>query len=333
VQRAGDHVRINAQLIDGLNGGHLWADKYDGPIADVFQLQDKVTRSITDALALRLTAQEQLSIGQAETKSPEAYDAFLRGWQHFRRGAPKDFGLAVPYFQQAVKLDPEYWRAYAALALVHFSLADAGWYDRAGIAQSAFQVDINRYLGMTEGHPTSTSHQVVGNMATIFGETQKAAAAFKDAIVLDPSDSWSYAYMSRYLTLAGKPAEAVQYIQTAMRVDPHYPPVFDFYLGFAQFGLEQFEDAAASLEKATRSNPDDEIGFLFLGATYGYLGRKEEAAAAIAAYNEIVGTVGKPPITARFAWHMFINMPLSDRDRLFNGLTLAGVPDLMPGSL
>ena len=332
VQRAGDRVRINAQLIDGRNGGHLWADKYDGPIADIFQLQDKVTRSITDALALHLTASEQQLIGRAETNSPEAYDAFLRGWRHFRRGTPKDFGLAVPYFQQAVKLDPEYWRAYAATALVYFSLEDADWYEQAGIAESGFLVDINRYLAMTEGHPTSTSHQVVGNLATIFGETQKAAAAYKDAIALDPSDSWSYAFMSRYLTLAGKPAEAVQYIRTAMRIDPHYPPVFDGYLGFAQFSLEQFEDAKASLEKATRSNPDDELGFLFLGATYGYLGRKPEAASAIAAYNALKKTQGQPPITARLAWYLLAYVHRPDRDRLFKGLLLAGVPELQPGS-
>ena len=201
-----------------------------------------------------------------------------------------------------------------------------------GIARSGFQVDINRYLAMTEGHPTSTSHQVVGNMATIFGETQKAAAAFKDAIALDPSDSWSYAYMSRFLTLAGKPTEAMQYIRTAMRVDPHYPPVFDFYLGFAQFSLEQFEDAKASLEKATRSNSDDEIGFLFLGATYGYLDRKSEAASAFAAYDALVKVQGHPPITARFGWHLMGYIHRLDRDRLYKGLLLAGVPEVMPGS-
>ena len=332
VQRAGDRVRINAQLIDGLNGGHLWADRYDGPIADVFQLQDKVTQHITDALALRLTAEEQQSIGRADTKSPQAYDAFLRGWEHFRRGTPRDLGEAVADFERATKLDPEYWRAYAALALVHWSLADADWYQRAGLVSEGFLVDADKYLRIIEGHPTSTSHQVIGNIATSWGLSQKAITEFKEALALDPSNAWSYVYMSRALTLAGQPADAVQYIRTAMRIDPHYPPVFLFYLGFAQFGLEQFEDAAASLKTTTQADPDNEIGFLFLGATYGYLDRKEEAAAAIAAYNAIVSTEGKPPITARFAWHTFTNMSLSDRDRLFKGLILAGVPDLMPGS-
>ena len=138
--------------------------------------------------------------------------------------------------------------------------------------------------------------------------------------------------MSRALTLAGQPAEAMQYIRTAMRIDPHYPPVFDFYLGFAQFNLEQFDDAVASLERGVQATPDDAFASLFLAATYGYLGRKQDAAAAIAAYNAIYAVRGSPPITARFAWYLVGYTQRADRDRLFKGLLLAGVPELLPGS-
>ena len=88
VRRGGDQLRINAQLIDALSGGHVWADRYDGSIADVFALQDKVTNAIVDALALRLTNMEQIAVNQQETKVPAAYDAFLRGWEHYRRTTP-----------------------------------------------------------------------------------------------------------------------------------------------------------------------------------------------------------------------------------------------------
>ena len=92
VQRAGDQLRINAQLIDALNGGHAWADRFDGSLADVFALQDKVTRSIADALAIKLTAAEQIAVDQQETSLPAAYDTFLRGWDHYRRTHPRGFG-------------------------------------------------------------------------------------------------------------------------------------------------------------------------------------------------------------------------------------------------
>ena len=332
VQRAGDQVRINAQLIDAVNGGHVWANRYDGPISKVFELEDKVTHSITDALALRLTTEEQQSIGRAETSVPAAYDAFLRGWEHFRRATPEDFGRAIPYFEQAIKLDPNYGRAHAALALVYWSIADANWFRGAGISTDLFLGDVTKYLREAEIHPTSTSHQVVGNLAMTFGEYPKAIAELKEAIALDPSDSWSYAYMARTLTLAGRPTDALQYIRTAMRVDPHYPPAFLFYLGFAQFSLEQFEEAAVSFEKAIKLNPSDESGFLFLGATYGYLGQKQEAVSAIAAYDALARGQSRPTLTARYAWHWWTYLKRADRDRLFDGLLLAEVPEVVPTS-
>lgn len=89
VQRAGDRLRINAQLIDALTGGHVWADQFDGSLADIFALQDKVTRNSADALAVRLSAPEEASIIQKETSVPSAYDAFLRGWDYYRRTTRK----------------------------------------------------------------------------------------------------------------------------------------------------------------------------------------------------------------------------------------------------
>ncbi|MCK5487907.1 MAG: adenylate/guanylate cyclase domain-containing protein, partial [Desulfobacterales bacterium] len=99
VRRAGDQVRINAQLIDATTGGHLWAERYDGSLADVFALQDRVTRQIVSALAVNLTARERTLHARSETRVPEAYDAFLRGWAYYRRNTPEDYAEAVPYFE------------------------------------------------------------------------------------------------------------------------------------------------------------------------------------------------------------------------------------------
>ena len=117
VRRIGDQVRINAQLIDATTGGHLWAERYDGSLNDVFGLQDKVLRKVVAALAAKLTPVAQVERAQQETDSAEAYDAFLRGWSHYRRGAPDDYAKAIPYFEKAIELDPDYSRAYAALVV------------------------------------------------------------------------------------------------------------------------------------------------------------------------------------------------------------------------
>ena len=121
VQRAGDQLRINAQLIDALSGGHVWAERFDGSLADVFALQDKVTRSIADALALRLTATEQLALGQQETSRTGGLRRVpARLGPSFARATPEDFARRSRTSRRPIKLDPDYGRAYAALAMVYF---------------------------------------------------------------------------------------------------------------------------------------------------------------------------------------------------------------------
>ena len=129
VQRSADEVRINAQLIDAVTGGHVWADRFDGSLANVFALQDKVTRSIAAALALRLTASVQNALGKNETDNPAAYDLFLRGLDHMRRRTPQEFANAIPLFEQAVKLDSEYGQAYAALSWIYVLSYQRRWFD------------------------------------------------------------------------------------------------------------------------------------------------------------------------------------------------------------
>jgi TolB-like protein len=116
VRRAADRVRINTQLIDATSGGHLWAERYDGNIGDIFDLQDKIAQKIVAALALKLTVGEQEHVVRKETENIVAYDAFLKGWEHYRRFTPDDFAKAYSFFKKALDSDPDYGRAHAALA-------------------------------------------------------------------------------------------------------------------------------------------------------------------------------------------------------------------------
>ena len=111
VRRADGQVRINAQLIDATTGGHVWAERYDGRMKDIFALQDQVTRQIVAAVAVELTDQEENATAVAETDSVAAYDAFVQGWQHYQRVTPEDYAKAKSYFERAIELDPDYARA------------------------------------------------------------------------------------------------------------------------------------------------------------------------------------------------------------------------------
>jgi TolB-like protein/class 3 adenylate cyclase len=333
VQRSGDRVRINAQLIDALSGGHVWADRFDGSVADIFPLQDKVATSTADALAVRLTARQRVSVLQKETSVPAAYEAFLRGWEHFRRTTPQEYAEAVPYLEEAIMLDPAYSRAHAALALVYMSAYEFWWHESLGLTLTEVMKKAQQHLAEAEKQPTSTSYQVAGKISRATRYSERAISEFGAAIALDPSDSWNYALLAETLNFIGRPAEAVPNIQTAMRLDPHYPADFLRILGMAQFGLERFEDAAASLSKASEMNPEDQSALAILVASYGYLGRKDDAARAIVEYNAAATRLGRLPLSIwdnAACGHAEV-LPISvsvaaDRKRLTKGLHLAGVP-------
>jgi adenylate cyclase len=324
VQRAGDQVRINVHLVDATTGGQRWAERYDASIADIFALQDEVTGAIVDALALRLTDTERIILHQAETSVPAAYDAFLRGWEHYRRTTPEDYAAAVPYFEHAIELDPNYGRAYAALALVYAQTVNALWSYGLGIPVSESLARARHYLLEAQKRPTALAHQAAGILLQMNWKHAGALDAIKEAIALDPGEPWNYAIMSWILTSAGRSREAVAHVRAAMRLDPHSPPYFSFVLGLAQFSLEDFAEASTSLEEVIKLSPDAEC-LLLLAAAYAHLGRQEDARSAVSRYNDIRLRRGDVPITIAttpiFDYSTFV-----DRERLREGLALAGVP-------
>jgi len=216
VQRAGDRLRINAQLIDAVNGGHAWADHFDGSLADVFALQDKVTSSIADALAIRLTDQEQRSVAAPETTVPAAYEAFLHGWEHYRRTTPDDYAKAIPHFEEAIRLDPTYGRAYAALAMIYVRSGERRWTAGLGMTGAEAYARGQKYLAEAMKLPTALAHQVAG--IVLLGNTEQSApylgnatpmaalAEFKEALSLDPGDSWNYMHIALALASMGRSA-------------------------------------------------------------------------------------------------------------------------------
>ena len=326
VQRAGEQLRITAQLINALSGGNEWAGRFDGSLLDVFALQDKVARSITDALALRLTPEEQLVMGRKETTVPAAFEAFLRGWEHYRRTTPEDFAKAISYFDKAVALDPNYWRAYEAAAMVYARTRIWGWIQSLGISWSEARSRIGRYLQKAQAYRTALSHQVTGIILESDWKHAPALAELREAIALEPGDSWSYALMALTLTSAGRATEAIPHIRTAIRLDPHYPSFFMYVLGLTEFSLERLEASAAAVENSVALNPEDENAFILLAATYGHLGRRQDAEAAVARSNSLRVGRGDVPITISTSPPLDLSKQ-QDSARLLQGLRLAGVPE------
>jgi adenylate cyclase len=326
VRRVGDQVRINAQLIDTTTGGHLWAERYDGSLANVFALQDSVTRKIVTALAINLTEAEQTQTTQNQTDHPEAYDAFLQGWQHYLRQTPEDFVIAIPYFETAVALDPNYGRAYAALAAIGYFANVKGWRTDLGFSNRGAEILRFTYGNLEKAmvNPTALAHTVASNMDVHNGRHADAVATADRAIALEPNNPVGYMAIARALVFSGDPEKAIEFIDQAIRLNPHYPPSYLWALGMAKFGMDEFEDAVIFFERARKRSPD--LVWVELAAVYGYLDRKEDARNVLEVLKtkELKMYPGQPlMIRTATSWYSFKNP--GDKERFVVGLRKAGL--------
>ena len=213
VRRVGNQVRINAQLIDAISGGHLWAERYDGSLENVFELQDEVTLSIVAALVVKLTTAEQELYVQHETDNPEAYDAFLRGWAYYQLQTPDNFTKAIPFFETAIELDPNFGRAHAALAAIYWGVWSNDWSKSMGIFYDDALKKANRHLKEAMKNPTPLAHRISSSQHIVFQGLDEAMTEAERAIALDPNDPNGYAAMSKVLVRLDRAAEGLDFIK------------------------------------------------------------------------------------------------------------------------
>jgi adenylate cyclase len=327
VQRVGNQVRINAQLIDATTGGHIWAERYDGSLDDVFTMRDEITRKIVDALAVNLVGQEQSNLAQVETVSTKAHDLFLKGWGHYRAGTEKDYAAAVNFFEKALAEDPDYNRAQAALAAVYWNILRQGHYQESlGVDYYPASERARVALRASQKNPTVLTHQITSeSIAFNSSSPRRALAEAETALTLDPNDPAGHLAMGNALLKAKKPKEAERSIRTAMRLDPHYPASYLVRLAQAQFHLEDYQAAAESLENALTRIPDDDWALVYLAATYGQLGLSDKGRASLKQANKLRAESGWGPITLLMTSEKYFRWQ-GKRKTLKDGLRTVGAP-------
>ncbi len=275
VRRVANRIRINAQLIDVSSGMHLWADRYDRELTDVFALQDEVTRTIVAALAVSLTDEDEARMQSVADTSPEAYDILLRGNALFSRYNAEDNVDARDLFAQAIALDPNYARAHANLALTHGVEVLFNWVDepeksiRIGIAtaEEARRID-------------DSLPQIHFTLANLYGAENRwdlANQAARRAIELEPSYSDGYGMLAVTFTHVGRLDEAMAAVEQAKQLNPHFSYIILWLEGRILFLMGRYDEAAAKLEEAVARNPVFDQGHITLAAIYGQLGRIEDA--------------------------------------------------------
>jgi tetratricopeptide (TPR) repeat protein len=276
-------VRINAQLIDATSGHHLWAERYDGRMDDIFALQDKINQKIVTALAVTLKGAEQEQVARKETDNIEAYDAFLKGREHYRRRTQDDFMKAFPYFEKAIELDPNYGDAYAGLAALYLWSNRYQWggnfYDERKL--------MNKYSQMAMKNPTALAYWMASQMSLLYHQHEEAIAQAQRSIDIDPNDPDCHVQMAHALTMAGRPKEAVVFVERAMRLDPHFPAYYQYVLGLTHFAMGQLEEAMTLMKSATKRNPNIRDWLLPLASAYANLGHIEEAQTALNEHGHV----------------------------------------------
>jgi adenylate cyclase len=279
VRRAGDQVRINAQLIDALDGGHVWAERFDGTMADVFALQDDVNRQIVAALEISLTAADEQRIDRVETTVPEAYDLLLRGVEKYNLFTQESVLEARQLFTRAAELDPVYARAYANTALTYASAVNFFWTDdREGAIRRGLEY-ASKALELDDSIP-----QIYLTRSILYlSQRQHAAAleAAKRTIEVHPNYADGYATLAFIASYAGELDTGLDALHQAMRINPQGTGVYLSVKGRILFLMKRYDEALPSLQEAGRRNPAFDRNQLNLAATYAELGRIEDARWAI----------------------------------------------------
>jgi TolB-like protein/class 3 adenylate cyclase len=222
VRRAGEKVRINAQLIDATTGHHLWAERYDGNTNDIFALQDKITQKIATSLAVKLTDEEQDRLAQKGTNNIEAYEAFLKGHDlaNYLNMDPDGFFKSIPWFEKAIQLDPEFSRAYASLAESYVRGVIVGVHRKLGISRRLAILRAFNYLRISMKNPTNNTYRNIARLYISQRQHEKAVDHAAKAIALDPNNANSNSVMAFTLISSGRPNEAVDFCERMRRVDP-----------------------------------------------------------------------------------------------------------------
>jgi adenylate cyclase len=275
VQKAKDRVRITVQLINANTGHHLWAEKYDRELGDIFALQDEITIRIMSALEVKLTEGEQARLRYRGPANLEVFVKKAKALEHFRHFTREGSALAKKELEEAIALSPESSWLYSLLASAHILDLWLGSTKSNLISFAQATTCVKKAIALDKDN--SDAYLVLGQLHLIKREHDEAIAAAEHSVVLNPNGADAYASLGFILALAGRPEEGVEFLQKAIRLNPIPPAYYFVYLGVAYRDSGQYQEAILTYKKAIYKQPTLLFAHLGLAASYVYLGREEEA--------------------------------------------------------
>jgi adenylate cyclase len=322
VRKADGRVRITSQLIDAASGTHLWAERYDRDVKDIFALQDEVRGKIVAELRVTLTPTEQRQLARHETENAEAYDLYLQGLRQesfFTKDGNRE---SRRLFEQAITLDPNFAVAYAHLAQAYSLAKENRWLlDREETARKALEL-AEKAVELDSESPQA--HWALARIITRppIRDPERALVALRRTVELDPNYADGHAFLANVLNYVGRAEESLGVIATAIRINPHHPFWYVYLKGQSLFLLGRYEEAIPNFEIAIERNPTVAWPHRFLLASYGHLGRLDDAEWEISELESL----GQP---STIKW-VKTNSPIvypEYLNRYLDGLRKAGVPE------
>jgi adenylate cyclase len=320
IRRAGGRVRINAQLIDAQTGGHLWAERFDRDLNDIFAVQDEVTRRIVDALKITLSPSDATRLHDVGTTNSKAHDFYIAGREQLLSAlrSRETFERMIDLFAKAIAEDPDYGEPYAALAFAHILNWQNHWTD--DWSRSLETADRNLKVALQKTPRAAFVHHVASVFFFWSGDLDRSIAEADAAIDLNPN--YAHAHSTRGLALIynGQPLAAAPCIEQALRLDPATRQHYLHFLGSAYLFAGDYAAAARVFKERIELSPKTDLSRAFLAVALGHLGAADEAQRV---WGELKAINPKYVFTEHVGRLPFRNP--ADADRLAEGLAKAGI--------
>jgi adenylate cyclase len=275
VRKSGDKIRITAQLIDALNGHHLWAKRYDRNLKDIFVVQDEITKKIITAMQVKLTEGEEVRSAAKGTNNLEAFLKYLQANEYIQRVNPEANALGMQLAEEAVALDPEYAMAYKTLARAHLTDVWIGTSKSPKQSIGNAMKLLQKAIALDDTY--AEAHAYLGFLYSTIRQHDKALVQGEKAVDLSPNSAECHYRLGKILNFAGRWEESIPEYERAIRLNPIPSNMYLFSLGFSYGMTGQYDEAITWCEKAIRKEPNSLFARIFMTAVYSFSGRDEEA--------------------------------------------------------
>jgi adenylate cyclase len=321
-RKAGNRARVTAQLIDATTGNHVWAERYDGDLSDIFAIQDEMTQAIVGAIEPELGNAERERARRKPPDNLDAWSCYQRGLWHLFRFTKADNETAEGLFRRSAALDPGFSGPFMGLASVGY------WNVLFGYTDSPAEALANAFAAartaVSLDDKDAMAHWALGRVYTQMGESEAAIAELETAVSINPSFAHGHFNLGWALVLAGRAEEALPHYDRALRLNPHDPLLWPLLVGraVALIVLHRYEEAAGCARRATRHPTANYVPPATLASVLGHLGDSEGARAAMEQVYRL-----RPDFSRSLLRRLWIFRNEADRACLLDGLAKAGVPE------